>query len=137
MRTPQKMSAPITGRILLVEDHALTANSLARLLKQRGYDVHIAGNCFTAMQAIHDGKFDAMICDLGLPDGTGWDLLQEVKRVWPTVPAVAVSGFGTQEDVQRSLAAGFISHQIKPITIQRLVDALRKALGSERAAQGA
>lgn len=64
-------------------------------------------------------KFDLLICDIGLPDGTGFDLIEEIRKEHKT-PALALSGFGTQADVAKSLAAGFDHHLTKPVNFQKL-----------------
>jgi CheY-like chemotaxis protein len=73
---------------------------------------------------------DLVICDIGLPDGTGWDVMRRLSESGP-VRAIAVSGFGMEHDVQKSRDAGFIAHLTKPVDFPRLEAALAKALESE------
>jgi len=67
----------------------------------------------------HLEMFDLLLCDIGLPDGTGMDFLKEIRKFDQT-PAVALSGFGMDEDIARCEEAGFFTHLTKPIDLQRL-----------------
>ncbi len=106
-------------KLLLVEDHVDTARALFRLLENRGYDTETVSSVATALEKIERGKFDLILCDLGLPDGTGIDLIKKVRRTHST-PAIALTGFGMQEDVDRAAKAGFDAHLTKPVDLQRL-----------------
>ena len=118
-------------RILLVEDHADTGVAVAALLAERGHTVTTAGDLATARGALHVAPFDAIISDLGLPDGSGTALLAALQRDPPlhgVPPAIAMSGFGMEADVARSLAAGFVTHLVKPVTATALERALAQAM---------
>ena len=70
-------------------------------------------------------RFDALISDIGLPDTSGYELVREAKRRQP-VQGIALSGFGMEEDVRRSLEAGFDYHLTKPVEFQELRALLQK-----------
>ena len=106
-------------RLLLVEDHGDTARALARLLENRGFTAKIARSVATALRTIEQEQFDLLLCDLGLPDGTGIDLIRKVRETRKT-PAIALTGFGMQEDVDRAQKAGFDAHLTKPVNLQKL-----------------
>ena len=116
--------------ILLVEDHESTAVMTARLLRSFGYRVTTVGCAKAALQAFAGGSFDLVISDLGLPDGSGQDLLREML-VRRAVRAIALSGYGMDSDVQESLRAGFREHLVKPINVQQLKDAIERVIGKE------
>jgi CheY-like chemotaxis protein len=107
-------------RILLVEDHADTAVILTRLLKKMGHDVvaaqTVAGACDAAASEMAAGGIDLVISDLGLPDGSGLDLMRQLSSAYGLC-GVALSGFGRDEDIELSLAAGFSRHLTKPINV--------------------
>jgi DNA-binding response OmpR family regulator len=88
-------------------------------LSARGFTINIAPNIATALEAIGREEFDLFLCDLGLPDGNGIDFIRKVRETWKT-PAIALTGFGMQEDVERSQKAGFDAHLTKPVNLQRL-----------------
>lgn len=116
-------------RILLVEDHVDTAKLMSRFLKLRlGATVNRAGTISEARQNFEEaGPFDLIISDIGLPDGTGNELLLSLPAERP--PAIALSGYGTESDVQRSRDAGFADHLVKPVDLDRLDQTVRRVLG--------
>ena len=109
-------------RVLLVEDHEDTNISLTRLLRRSGYYVQPAGSVKSALQLAENESFDALVSDIGLPDGNGFDLMQAIKARCP-IFGIALTGFGMEEDVRKSQAVGFHHHLIKPVDLDRL-DAL-------------
>ena len=106
-------------KILLVEDHGDTARALVRLLGSRGYEVQTAGTVASAIEAVERASFDLLLCDIGLPDGTGFQLMERVRRSC-TTPALALSGFGMEDDIAKSKEAGFEAHLTKPVNFQKL-----------------
>jgi CheY-like chemotaxis protein len=114
-------------RILLVEDNVQTLRALERLLRTRGHLVKAATSAGEALAAAQGKVFDLLICDIGLPDRTGWDLLAALKDQGPII-GIAVSGFATDEDRDRSLKAGFAAHLIKPIDMSQLEQAIAQSL---------
>ncbi len=111
--------------ILLVEDHEDTASSLVRLLERRGHRVRHTRTCESAVAQWRETPADFVISDLGLPDGTGLDLLAALRAHSPAVRAVCMSGYGMASDIERSKAAGFLAHLIKPVSVQTLEAALQ------------
>jgi CheY-like chemotaxis protein len=108
-------------RLLLVEDHDSTREVLARILRRAGHRVHDAATGAEALERLRTaGPFDALISDLGLPDRSGFDLLREIRVTHPTLPAIALSGYGMDEDVKRAKDAGFTAHLVKPIPFDQL-----------------
>jgi PAS domain S-box-containing protein len=101
-------------RILLVEDHGDTARIVARLLSRKGHSVTIAGDVASALRSLGEHEFDLLVSDLGLPDGSGVDLMQELRRRGSHLPGIALSGYGQDQDIQRSRDAGFAIHLTKP-----------------------
>jgi CheY-like chemotaxis protein len=110
-------------RLLLVEDHAATRASLQRLLEHRGYRVTAAGTLGQARELVRQARFDLLLSDIGLPDGSGYELMTEVRRHWD-VPGIALSGYGMEADVELSREAGFIKHLTKPVSVHALDAAL-------------
>jgi CheY-like chemotaxis protein len=106
-------------KLLLVEDHRDTGTIFKRLLGQSGYDVSLATNVAEALALFDHEHFDAMVSDIGLPDGSGLDVMRHVAAA-RLIPSIAVSALSTDEDVERSLAAGFLAHMAKPIDLVSL-----------------
>ena len=115
------------GRILLVEDHADTARAMSRVLLGLGYEVKVAHSVKEAIALADQEGFDLLLSDLGLPDGTGLELVRHIQARWP-MPAVALTGFGMDEDVARSREAGFSAHLTKPVNFQKLQATIRQAM---------
>ncbi|TLD68825.1 response regulator [Phragmitibacter flavus] len=112
-------------RILLVEDHGDTAKALTMLLKRRGHTVNAVDTVGEAGKVAGEGEFDLLISDLSLPDGTGYEVFEKVMEQ-QKIPAIALSGFGMEEDVQRSKSAGFVDHLTKPVSIAALAAAIER-----------
>ena len=117
---------PNGRRVLLIEDHQPTAIALRALLVRRTHTVAVAGSLAEARAEMAGNDFDLIISDLGLPDGDGCQLMAEMRHRSGLV-GLALSGYGMEEDVNRSYAAGFIAHLTKPISISALDDALSLA----------
>lgn len=118
--------APIPRRILLVEDHADTARMMSRILKNDGHTVQGAANMADGLQLATAQQFDLLLCDLGLPDGTGWELMQALRQRGSSLSGIVLSGYGQDQDLERSREAGFLAHLTKPVSLQ----SLREAIGS-------
>src|SRR5688572_11728781 len=126
--TSREMTTVSTHKILLVEDHHDTARAMARLLNLSGYNVRTANTYRSAMEICDEEQFDLVISDVGLPDGSGYDLMREMLERACTTKGIAVSGYGTEKDVEDSLRAGFTLHLVKPVEFNVLCDAIRRVI---------
>jgi len=79
------------------------------------------------VEKVHTQDFDLLISDIGLPDRSGYELMREV-RLKKDLPAIALSGFGSEHDVNEARAAGFSEHLTKPINFERLEKTIRNLL---------
>jgi len=68
-----------------------------------------------------------MISDVGLPDATGYELMQKIRQVRP-IRGIAMSGFGMDEDMRKSFAAGFSEHLVKPVNFAVLEQTIRRVM---------
>ena len=112
-------------RILLVDDNRDTLRYLAGILEQRGHQVDPAINYRTASRLARGNTYDLLISDIELPDGTGLDIIRDLRGRQPT-PGIAVSGFGSADDIAQSLESGFAEHLIKPIDVRSLDAAIAR-----------
>ena len=112
-------------RILIVEDHEATASVMSRLLERAGHEVVMATTVGRAFEIIKTDSFDLLVSDLGLPDGSGYQVMREVAKLG-SAKGIAVSGYGMDEDIQRSTDAGFSAHLTKPIDVRELTDAIQR-----------
>jgi len=106
-------------RLLLVEDHESTLQTLSRLLQRDGHRVVTATTVAEALDAAAGNPFDLVISDLGLPDGSGTELMEELRDTYG-LRGIALSGYSTEEDTVRSREAGFATHLVKPVAIADL-----------------
>ena len=109
--------------VLVVEDHDDTRRSMELLLHRLGYKVIAAETMAEALEITEQQHFDILLSDIGLPDGSGLELLRRIRSI-RDVPALALSGFGMDEDIERSRDAGFADHLTKPVNINRLQAAI-------------
>jgi PAS domain S-box-containing protein len=124
-------------QILLVEDHEDTARVLGRILRNAGFDVSHAGTVAEARTLAGTRPFDLLISDVGLPDGSGLELMKALRDA-QNIKGIALSGFGTDEDVAASAAAGFAAHITKPVDWDRLRAEIEKlTTGRDSAARSA
>src|SRR5260221_13213081 len=112
-------------RILIIENHEVTASFISLFLKRAGHEVIAVPDAQTALGRDDLASFDVILSDIGLPDGNGWDLM---KKLRPNTNAFAIrmNGFGGEADVQRGLEAGYQLHLVKPFVPAALEDVLRK-----------
>lgn len=117
-------------RVFVVENHTDTRESLLMLLAQLGHQ-GVGVSCLAdALDTLAHDEPDVVISDIGLPDGSGWDLLKQL----PHVPyAIAMSGYGMDADLERSRAAGYRHHLVKPMDLE-LLEAMLAEAARERAA---
>jgi PAS domain S-box-containing protein len=113
--------------VLLVEDHADTRRTMTHLLTAFGCRVTSAGSVAEALAKAEMHQFNLVVSDIGLPDGAGTDLVRQLKVNYP-VRAIALSGYGMEEDLQRSRAAGFDAHLTKPVDLHTLEETIRRVL---------
>ncbi|HVT89656.1 MAG TPA: CHASE3 domain-containing protein [Tepidisphaeraceae bacterium] len=113
--------------ILLVEDHDDTVDVMSRLLQASGHDVQIARNVKEAIAHVRQRKFDLVVSDMGLPDGSGLDLMRQARSIHADLKGIALSGYGTEEDIRKSKEAGFYEHLTKPVNFTRLNEVIALA----------
>lgn len=123
------MAEPL--RILLVEDHDDTLRLMARLLRHLGYHVETAASVKDALKTAQTQQFELMISDLGLPDGTGSELMRQVLQK-QALKGIALTGFDSPDDVNGALNAGFHSHLTKPVDLDKLESAIRDVMQAEQ-----
>jgi CheY-like chemotaxis protein len=117
-----------TQTILLVEDHADTANVFARMLRRDGYQVTIASTAAGAAQICEQQNFDLLICDLQLPDGLGNQVLIAARARAPETKGIVVSGHDSPSKLAEAKQFGFEDYFLKPIDYPVLRDAISRIL---------
>jgi len=118
-------------RVLVIEDQVDSAEFLTLYLNRMGFEVRIATTCEEAKQVFADYLADVCVMDLGLPDGNGCDLLHELINV-RDVPAIAVTGRSTPDDIKLISECGFKTWLIKPVAPEEIVAAIRQVCTIKR-----
>jgi signal transduction histidine kinase/ActR/RegA family two-component response regulator len=116
-------------RILLVDDHQDTCTALEKLLVRRGHLVAATHSIRSAMETAARNQFDLLISDIALPDGNGIELMMQLHAI-SKIPGIAISGFGNNGDIEKSLQAGFAEHLIKPVKLDTLEAAIERAIAT-------
>jgi PAS domain S-box-containing protein len=129
-RAPGGRNGSASPRVLLVEDHPDTARTLSRLLQTHGYDVRTASSVASALQLAAAEPFDVVVSDIGLPDATGYELMEQIKARHG-ISGIALSGYGMEDDMKRSRDAGFVDHVVKPVNVQQLETVIGRLLAGD------
>lgn len=121
-------AAPVTPtqrslRILLVEDHEDTRSALTRLLRRWGHEVRSTATIAQALEETANFEPEMLLSDVGLPDGTGMELLGKLRHD-RDIPAIAMSGYGMESDLEQTKHAGFNAHLVKPVAAIRLKETI-------------
>jgi signal transduction histidine kinase/CheY-like chemotaxis protein len=113
-------------RVLIVDDNKDAAEMLADIVRIRGYRVAVTHDGVSALKANDAFRANVAILDIGLPGMNGLELARRLRASADgrTIRLVAVTGYGQQSDVEASRAAGFDVHLVKPVTAEKLFDAI-------------
>lgn len=106
-------------RLLIVEDHADSAELMAEILASHGHQVAVALSASAALELAKSQEFDLVVSDVGLPDASGYDLMQQLHTM-QSMKGIAITGSSGDDVETRGRAAGFSAHLTKPVTMRRL-----------------
>lgn len=120
--------SPHNLHILLVDDHDESLLILARLLERCGHRVTTARDYHEAVAAAEAQRFDLLISDVGLPDRSGLELMQELHGS-QGLKGIALSGFAEEHDARASECAGFARHLNKPVVFAELTATIEQVVG--------
>ena len=123
-----KSNTPL--KFFVVENHQDTLDAIKMFLESQGHTVTAAPDMKSALKLAPRAEFDVLVSDIGLPDGDGWELMKRLREQIPGMKAIAMSGYGMRADLDKSKAAGFAAHLIKPFGPADLDAALKKVLAS-------
>jgi PAS domain S-box-containing protein len=118
---------PRMFKVLLVEDDGPTLKVMTRLLGKEPYVVKTANTFAAALETASREDFDLVISDIGLPDGSGLELMRQIRDRY-AARGIALSGYGMDEDIRKSREAGFLAHLTKPVDFQKLQVAIAQVL---------
>ncbi len=128
-------SRAVQDRILVIDDNADAAFTLAMLLKLKGYEAHTRHSGRAGLEAAETLQPAAIVLDLGMPDMDGYATCRAIReQPWGgQVPVIALSGYGQEEDRQRTKEAGFSGHLVKPVDLAGLLSLLTEVLSNPKA----
>jgi two-component system KDP operon response regulator KdpE len=122
----------INDQILVIEDETAMRRFLSAALGSHGFKVLEAGTCAQAITLATEARPDAILLDLGLPDGDGLDLLRKLRE-WSTTPVIVLSARDREDDKVQALDAGADDYLTKPFGVSELLARIRVALRHARA----
>ena|SRR5579872_1262882 len=113
--------------ILIVEDHQDSAQMLSKLLSRACLEdsITVCGSCREAIETAKKRRFDLLLCDIGLPDGDGCEVLREVRAMYP-IRAIVITAYVMAADIQRYQRAGFDDFLSKPFDFEKLIECIDK-----------
>ncbi len=120
---------PVSGCILIVEDRAALRRLMRRALEQEGYDVTVAATATEGRRLLAARRFDLVLTDLKLGDGSGIDVLNDSRQHQPEVPVVVLTAFGTVQTAVAAMKLGAAEFLEKPLEIDELYELARSYLG--------
>jgi CheY-like chemotaxis protein len=124
---PATQSTARARRLLLVEDHADTLRTFAKMLRREGFEVQEATNVSEALAAARTG--DLLLSDIALPDGDGCALMRHLSALG--IPGIAISGFGTAKDREKYRQAGFAESLVKPVDVRQVIGAIGRVIAGD------
>jgi len=118
----------ITEKILVVDDESTICDSVKKILSRKGYEVEKTLNATDAIEKIKKGKFDILITDLMMPQVSGMELLELVKKYYPEIDVLVITGYATIDSAVQATKLGALDYIQKPFTPNELTDRVQKAL---------
>ena len=121
-------------RAIVADDHAVVRRGLRELLTE-SREVSVIGEAGTAretLEQVRSGKWDVLVLDINLPDGSGLDVLRQVKQEFPQLPVLILTIYGEEQFAVRALRAGAAGYLTKESAPEELVDAIRKVVHGGR-----
>ncbi|MDR1533926.1 MAG: sigma-54 dependent transcriptional regulator [Planctomycetota bacterium] len=114
--------------ILLVDDHDATRETLTEVIRELGHQVLAAANLFMALRYIEEKRFDLVLTDLKLPDGSGKEVLNRLRQKSPEIPVVMITGYATIDSAVETVRMGVYDYLTKPVDLDRLRTTIKNAL---------
>jgi CheY-like chemotaxis protein/two-component sensor histidine kinase len=133
-----KRAQPVqTWRVLVVDDNADSADSIAAILETSGHEVEVAYSAQRALEMAVEYQPDIMLLDIGLPDMDGYEVAKHLRQTpeLKQMRLIAITGYGQQSDRQRSREAGFDEHVVKPVEWQKLEELLASLMQRSRSSE--
>ena len=121
------------GSILIVDDERATREMVVELLREEGVEAHPAGSVDEALEALRQGRFEAILSDIQMPGKDGFTLLSELRERGTTIPVILMTSFGTEETAHQAVAAGALDCLLKPFARSALLESVHRAFEARAA----
>lgn len=115
-------------KILIVDDDPIVLDSCKRVFEAEGFEVSVVPSTDKALTAMENNAFDILLIDVKMPERDGMYLIRAVKKQWPEVPIVVMSGYPTPETIAEVLQLGAEEFIAKPFTPDELLEIVRQVL---------
>ncbi|MBI3581575.1 MAG: sigma-54-dependent Fis family transcriptional regulator [Nitrospinae bacterium] len=107
-------------KILVIDDDAMMLTILSKALDKEGYDVYVAKNGTEGLALARASRFDLVICDINMPDVSGFDVLREIKRTSPSTMVINITAFGSIKDAVKAVHMGAVEYVVKPFPLEEM-----------------
>jgi DNA-binding NtrC family response regulator len=114
--------------ILVVDDDAIVIKSCKRILEAEGFEVSTVPSADKALEVIKNSDFDILLIDVKMPGRDGMYLMREIKKNWPEIPTIVMSGYPTPETITEVLRLGATLFIPKPFKPDELIKSVRQVL---------
>jgi DNA-binding NtrC family response regulator len=119
-------------KILVVDDDPIVLDSCKRVLEAEGFHVVLVPNADDALKALEKEGFALLIIDVKMPKRDGMYLMREIKKKWPEIPIIVMSGYSTTETIAQGLRMGAAQFISKPFTPDEMIESVRQVLQFHR-----
>jgi DNA-binding NtrC family response regulator len=113
--------------ILVVDDDAIVIKSCRRILEAEGYEVFAAPGADQALEMLKTSDYDLLLIDVKMPKRDGMYLMREIKKNWPEIPTIIMTGYPTSETIAEVLKLGATLFIPKPFRPDELIKSIRQA----------
>lgn len=118
----------ITEKILVVDDESTICDSVKKILSRKGFEVENTLNATDAIEKMKNKKFDILITDLMMPEVSGMELIELVKKYYPEIDVLVITGYATIDSAVQATKLGALDYLQKPFTPNELTDRIQKAI---------
>ena len=120
-----------TGTVLIVDDDPEIRSLIAEGLRQKGFDALQAAGGDEAMKKLSPGRTRLVVADMKMPGMSGIELLRRIKRTFPELPVMIVTGYGSIRNAAEAMQEGACDYLLKPFSMETLILAVERVLGTD------
>jgi len=118
--------------ILIVDDDQIVLDSCKRVFEAEGFEVYLVSDAIKALEVLEHTTFDLLLVDVKMPEYDGIDLMRMIKKKWPQLPIILMSGYPTHETMEAGAQNGAAQFIDKPFTPEELIKTVRMVMKHEK-----